>query len=649
MDRNQSIYDDLAGSVMSGYGIGDWRLELGTGKLHWGAVTKEIHEVSPDYEPTLEAALEFYPEDDPEGRPLIQGILERAIINGASWAVVCRLITAKKRLIWVRSVGNVIVGDAGKPEVLEGFFQDVSDYRSVQQEAQDYKKDLLYQQYAVGHHAIVSIADPQGTLLYVNDNFVEVSGYSREELIGANNNKISSGVHDDAFWQRFWGGITNGEVYRTEICNCNKQGGQYWMDSTVVPHLNERGEIDRYISIQTDITEKKRVEMERKKLEHNLLQMQKLEALGLLTGGIAHDFNNMLSVSLGYARLLQRELASHDNSTWKRYIEKIVSSSEREKDLVSKLLAFSRGDKEKNIILSLVDTLNHFKSFIGPVLPKTITLEFQVEGEEIPLFFSETSMSQVLMNLTLNARDAMPTGGVLRFRAELQGCVSPRRCTSCRNYFEGDYVVVSVSDTGTGIPDSILERIFDPFYTTKEREKGSGIGLSIVHGLMHGLQGHICIESSGDGTNVELYFPVVEPYEQVKETSVTDVDVNSLSGKLIAVVDDEASVAEVVSTCLQGLGAKVKIYESSSALINDIKDLECSYDLVVTDMTMPQYTGLDLLKKLRGQQSNIPVIVMTGYSDLVSVANYREKGFEGFLQKPIELADLYSQVVHCIT
>ncbi len=299
----QNISND---EIMDKFHIGDWQLNLQTKAIYWSPLTKRIHGVANDYEPELESAINFYSEQEP-GRLAITQAVNTAIEEGKPWDLECRFFTATGLPLWVRAIGHVIKDEQGEVKGLAGYLQDISSYKFAIEESRKVRKELEYQQYALDRHAIVSISDTQGNILYANDKFVDISGYSLNELLGQNHNIVNSQYHDKVFWRRLWRTIRSGNVFREDICNLNKQGEIYWVDSTIVPHIDEQGRIDSYISIRTDITEQKNTEKQTLILEESMRQMQKMESLGELVGGIAHDFNNILSVTLGFSQLLQKK------------------------------------------------------------------------------------------------------------------------------------------------------------------------------------------------------------------------------------------------------------------------------------------------------------------------------------------------------
>jgi len=644
-----SIYEDLPRGMMREFGIGDWHLNLLTNELYWSPETKRIHEVADNYQPNLEEALSFYP-DSKDGRQLIVETLNQVQKNGESWDIHCRLTTAKGNEIWVQSLGKAIIGKNEEVIAIEGFFQDVTVLKNATIDAAKYKQDLAYQQYAFDRHAIVSIGDLEGRIVYANEKFLDISGYAREELIGLNHNRISSHYHDWKFWREFWQQIGAGEVFRSEICNRTKNGDLYWVDSTVVPYINDQGDIERYVSIHTDITDKKLGEEREAKLEQRLQQMQKIEALGQLTGGIAHDFNNMLAVTNGYAELLKKDLVKLNQPLLVKYVEKIISSGEREKELVTKLLAFARGDQETNDILCVNKTLDSFLDVIRPLIPSAIEIEMNIDkSEQMLVSLSPTSHSQLMMNLCLNARDAMPTGGTLSISADTTH-IHRASCASCHQLIEGDFVRITVRDTGMGIPADKLNMVFEPFFTTKAIGKGSGMGLAVVHGLLHSLGGHVMLTSVEDmGTRVELLFPRVNQNISVEANEIeNETTATSLNDSHIAIIDDEPSIPIIMSAFLADSDAKIDTYDNPTLFFKALNARDKTYDLVITDMMMPNFTGADILMEVRKMGFDMPFIAMTGHSDQLNDYNFREKGFASLLQKPVAMNELERVILNVL-
>lgn len=651
MTNSLLVPQPVASKMMDTFGIGYWQLQLADESLFWSENTRKIHEVGSEFQPELTTAINFYSNQEP-GRKAITEAIEGAIEYQKAWDIECKLITAKGKQIWVRSTGEVIIDDVDRVVAIHGFIQDVSAYMNALEASQLYKRDLEYQQYALDRHSIVSIADTHGQILYANDKFVEVSGYLLSELLGNNHRILNSGVHEPAFWQSFWKRISAGENIREEICNRSKRGELYWVDSSVVPHFDENGQIDCYISIRTDITDRKRQEEKQRELERALQQAQKMEVVGQMVGGIAHDFNNILAVVVGYGELLQRMIQKQGLATEQKYIDQVVKSSHRAKDLVARLLSFSRGSDEQNELISIAKALEDFQGFIRPVLPSFIELTIDIEDDSQEVLFNYTSLSQILMNLAVNARDAMPSGGRLMLSVKVVTLDDGAHCSSCFSRFLGQCVLIKVSDTGTGIDPLIARKLFEPFFSTKDVGKGSGVGLSMVHGLVHGAGGHITVESSEQGSAIGVYLPVIEQDRALELADIEDnrtVLTDFQSDKTIFIVDDEQDITEMLSGCLQNSGLNVERYSSAEHLLDDLllKNKHC--DLLVTDITMPVFTGSDIAIMVQQSGRKLPVVAMSGYNESVNEYNYQKAGFAAYLDKPISPANFIAVVQRLLT
>lgn len=629
---------------MSIFKIGDWHYDLVSGDLYWGTTTRAIHEVTVDYVPNLADAINFYSEEEP-GREAIRKAVHEAQNNSVPWDLECNFVTAKGQQLWVRSTGNVSKDELGNTIGLQGYFQDITSYKRLLESSHAYKRDLEYQQYALDKHSIVSISDPAGKILYANEKLVGISGYTHDELIGQNHRILSSGYHDNAFWDQFWQQISSGEVYRTEMCNRSKADKLYWVDSTVVPHFDEHGTIDRYISIRADITERKRQEENSRRLEESVRHLQKMETIGQLVGGVAHDFNNLLAVILGYAMLLETQLANNGNSNsdMTRYIGQVVQSGKRAKDLVSKLLAFSRGSNESPEVISINTSIREFISISSSVIPSSIDFDYSLPKDDLKINYNATSLSQVIMNLCINARDAMPLGGRLSINAYHLETVN-EVCTSCRQKFNSagsGYVCISVTDTGTGIEPEILSRIFEPFFSSKEIKKGAGMGLSMVHGLVHGGDGHVVVDSRpGDGCQFRVLLPAVGNTNAIPAYEAKPLRKIDLVGKKIAVIDDDADILMLISDFMADTQALVSLFQSPASFVAKLNLNSTRYDAIITDVTMPDFSGVDIANLVKRKGADTTLIAMSGYSDLISDTSYREAGFYGYLDKPLSKDDL---------
>ena len=374
---------------------------------------------------------------------------------------------------------------------------------------------------------------------------------------------------------------------------------------------------------------------ERKKLETQLRQAQKMEAIGTLAGGIAHDFNNILGVIVGNAQLVQMTDIS---TSGRNEIEQILNASERAKQLVRQILAFSRQNEQKKLLISLKPVVKETLQFLRSSLPVSIQLQHSTKPDVGAIMADPTQMQQVIMNLCTNAAHAMEKeGGVLKVDLE-STTVAEEDVQLDFGVEPGEYIQLTVSDTGHGIEPALLPRIFDPYFTTKGPDKGTGLGLSVVHGIVKSHNGGIKVISDvGKGAVFQVLLPRVDGIEKMEKKSVQPLPIGTES---ILIVDDERHLVEMYQKMLSMLGYQVEVRTSPVEAIEAIRGNPQKYDLVITDMTMPQMTGYDLAKRLTEIRPKLPVILCTGFSDQMNVEKARSLGILAFLLKPVLFHDL---------
>jgi nitrogen-specific signal transduction histidine kinase/CheY-like chemotaxis protein len=391
-----------------------------------------------------------------------------------------------------------------------------------------------------------------------------------------------------------------------------------------------------------DITEQVKLRNENKAFEKQLQQTQKLEAIGSLAGGIAHDFNNILAPIMGRAELMLVE--SDVNSETAEHCRGILDASRRARDLVKQILTFSRQVDQEIQPVCLTDIIEEVVKLVHPTLPTTIEIKMHLPESCPRIMADSTQLHQILMNLMTNAYHAMEeTGGQLNIRLETMtlglGAFDDLSITP------GLYQQLTVEDTGHGMDEATMTKIFDPYFTTKSRGKGTGLGLAVVLGILRGYGGEIRVASTlGKGTTFTLYFPVVEVAETSPQLAIDPQEPMPRGSEHILLVDDEKSIADVTTSMLERLGYKVTVRLSGFDALEAYRSLSSTIDLVIADLTMPQMTGLQLYKKIKLLRSDAKVIICTGFSEQLTSDKSRVIGIEGFLNKPVIMADL----AHCV-
>jgi PAS domain S-box-containing protein len=384
-----------------------------------------------------------------------------------------------------------------------------------------------------------------------------------------------------------------------------------------------------------DITERRQADDQREKLEAQLRQAQKMEAIGSLAGGIAHDFNNILSVIIGNAEILKMTDISFSSID---EVDQILVASKRARDLVRQILAFSRQGEQQKILMSLKPVVKETIEFLRASIPSSIQLKHYINPDAGTILADPTQVQQVLMNLCTNAAQAMEKdGGVLR--VELDNIQLSEKDKLIDPEAEpGNYLRITVSDTGHGIAQEVLPRIFDPYFTTKGPDKGTGLGLAVVHGIVRSHGGIVKVYSEvGKGTAFHVFFPRSDGAVKKEEKAEQKLPIGI---ERILVVDDELHLLEMYQRMLGLLGYLVDTRASPIEAIEALRSNPMKYELILTDMTMPQMNGFNLAKKIMEIRPGLPVVLCTGFSDQINEEKARSAGILGFLLKPVLFHDL---------
>lgn len=488
--------------------------------------------------------------------------------------------------------------------------------------------------------AIITINE-FGIIESFNPSAIDIFGYSEEEVIGQNVNILMPepyhSEHNDYIDHYVKTGDKKVIGIGREVIGERKDGSTFPMDLEV-NNMTIDNSI-HYLGIVRDISKRKQAEAEQKKLQTQLLQAQKMESIGQLTGGIAHDFNNMLASIMGYTDLARIGLKQYDNKKIDDYLNEVYKSSERARGLVEQMLAFSRGSYLKLKPHSLAPIINESLKMLGSTLPSSITIENQLDDDVLVIMADSVQLHQLIMNLCINARDAMQGKGHLAIGVQRAKSVMTK-CSSCYKEVSGDYIQLFVRDNGPGILTENLERIFDPFYTSKEMNsvKGTGMGLAVVHGIMHSHGGHIILETEAEkGTTFTLLFPVIDKHHNavIKSDSEATILPSKILKGHILIVDDEVSLGRFIGELLEGYGCEVTIETDSQSGFSKFLEDPQAFDLLVTDQTMPGMTGGELAQAVLTVRSELPVILCSGYSDHMDENKAALLGIRGYVSKPL--------------
>ena len=467
--------------------------------------------------------------------------------------------------------------------------------------------------------------DLQGVYTYVGPQVETLLGYTPKEVLGKSVFDFIAPEEASVarrFFQQMVAAHSPIELYDNTLIH--KAGHRVTVQTSGLPIVNMRGELLGYRGTDRDITEKI-------KLEERLRQSQKLESIGTLAGGIAHDFNNILSIMIGNAELAMGSVSQNDAAY--HYLAEIKTAGLRAAGIVKQLLSFSRqgdrGFKPTEITGIIGDTLTLMRSTI----PATIEIRKNIDVAEATVLADPVQINQVIMNLCINASQSMQeTGGVIEIgaRAVDLDTSAARGLSGLR---KGRYLRITVRDTGTGIDPKVIPRIFDPYFTTKPVGQGSGMGLAVAHGIAKNHGGAVTVESVlGRGSTFSIFLPLAEGVPVAEPQKPEAVRPGE---ETLLVVDDEPSIAQMITTILARLGYRVETKMNPNQAVELFRSQAGCIDMVITDMTMPQMTGVQLFEKLKQIRPDIPVIICTGHSDRIDEKRAARLGVDAYLMKPV--------------
>ena len=610
-----------------------WKANIKTDELKWTEGVYHIVEAPLGYKPGLEEGLTFY---DTESIPVIKNALTRASEDGSPFVIQAKVITTTGKRLWaeVRGLQQVVEGE--KTSVV-GTFQDITERKQVEEHLRETEKK--YRELAESLPQVIFEVDLDGTLKYVNQTVYQLFGYTPEE-IARGFNVLEAFIPEDR--ERvaldIMLNIQGQGLGRREYTAVRKDGTRF----PASVHAN------RILSGQTatgvrgiliDLTKTKRAEEEKKKLEIQLQQAQKMEAIGALAGGIAHDFNNILSAIIGYTELAR---LNDGASTIENELNQVLIAANRAKDLVKQILAFSRQTDEERMPVSVAMVVEEAIKFLRATIPTTIEIKSRIDKNSGAVLANSVELHQIIMNLCTNAVHAIgDRGGVLEVEvrnAEIEHA-------QINNFVElemGSYVLVSVKDTGYGMTPDVIKRIFDPYFTTKEKGVGTGLGLAVVHGIVKKSGGAIQVESEpGKWTVFYIYLPRINMTLPIKAAQPKPIEGGP---ERILFVDDEKMLVDIGEQTLQRLGYHVVSRTSSIEALELFKAKPDYFDLVITDQTMPGMTGDALARELLRIRPDLPVIICTGYSQTIDHERAKRIGIKALVEKPMLMDEIAAAV-----
>ncbi len=491
---------------------------------------------------------------------------------------------------------------------------------------------------------LVWLKDPDGVYLTCNSLFESVFGLAESDIIGKSDLDLVDKDQAELFRKNDRRAIEAGNTcINEEYLTFASNGYRGLFETSKTPIFNANEKLIGVLGISRDITDARQAEQKRRRIERELHQSHKMEALGQLSGGVAHEFNNMLAIILGYKDLLQNRLGPDIDPSMNAWLEHIDVAGVRAKELVRQLLSFSRPSEKQSKRMNLETGVRNAIVLSQSSLPSSIEIDYRL-GSVVPdVQLDIGELQQMLTNLLVNARDAMDGKG--RIEVTLQHvCFTEQACQECQvchTLVEGNWVELSVADNGPGIHPEELSRIFEPFYTTKSVGKGTGLGLSMVSSAVEHNGGHIILDSRfGAGTRFRLIFPALESERTEDRPLPQQVETPSVEGLKVLVVDDEPALTEFLQEALELQGLQVVALNNSREALALLLDSEQQFDLLITDQTMPGMLGTELALQAKARLRDLKVILCTGHSERINADNAAEFGVDGFLKKPISMQDM---------
>jgi PAS domain S-box-containing protein len=485
------------------------------------------------------------------------------------------------------------------------------------------------------------MVDPEGKIVLVNREVERLFGYAREELLG----KPVELLVPEAFRRHHLvdraGFFAHPKVRAMgagrDLFGRRKDGLEVPVEIGLTPVVTEEGLF--VLSSIVDISERKRAEEQRRLLEEQLRQAQKMEAVGTLAGGIAHDFNNILGAILAYAEMVERDVDEPLRSD----LREILRAADRGKRLVQHILLFSRRQALQRLPVSLEQSVAESLTLLRPTLPGTVSITIHADPATPRVLADPTSVHQVLMNLVTNSAQAMPEGGSVEVRLE-PFYVQDHMARKYPDLREGPHVLLAVRDSGPGMDTAVRERAFDPFFTTKSSGEGTGLGLAVVHGIMREHAGVVELESEpGRGTEVRCFFPAIDSPE-TGPGSAAERSLPQGRGQRILFVEDQRSLAAVNERRLEDLGYTPTAVTDARQALALVQDAGQQFDLLVTDYSMPHLTGVELARAASAARPGLPILLLTGYVEEMAEGTLRSAGISEVLRKPVTVAELADAV-----
>jgi PAS domain S-box-containing protein len=598
--------------------VGGWEFEVATGKGYWTEEVARIHELAPETQPTKEMGLQFY---EKKSRPRIEKALVEALEHGTPYDLELELKTVKGNHRWVRTIAHPVL-ENGKVVRIRGSFQDITERRMAE--------DTLRRQASLIEQAYdaVVVWEREGAITYWNRGAEKIYGFSKEEAIGRISHELlKSSFH--ASLEKTLESLTKQGSWEGEVRHTRKDGQDIVVESRMVQIIQDE---------KTYVLETNRDMSEKRMLEEQFRQAQKMEAIGQLAGGVAHDFNNLLGVILGTTELLE---GMEDWRKAKGGLEEIRKAGKQAANLTRQLLAFSRKQVLEPKVVDLDAKVAALTEMLKRIVGENVEIRTSFSSGPWKARVDPSQVEQILLNLVVNARDAMPKGGKITIETRMVE-IDAEYAKSHSTARPGRYVMIAVSDSGEGMSAETQARIFEPFFTTKK--SGTGLGLSMVYGAVQQSGGNIWVYSElGKGTTFKAYFPAIDAPTNARESSGTE-ELAGPKGQTILLVEDSESLREVTKQFLMLAGFVVKEACNGVEALRIARLQTEPIQLMLTDVVMPGMSGPELAKQMKVVHPEARVLFMSGYTpDAIVHHGMLDEGIS-LLPKPFSRAGLTRKV-----
>ena len=620
-------------------GAGVFEENPSTGESYASPLLTEIVELPPGERPLQNLLERILPEDSHGMVSFVRRLQDAS--SGGRAEHECRLRMTDGCVRWIRIQAQTWFAPQGgmtRPVRTIGTVVDITGRKAAEAALRASIQENSDLRTALDQHALVAITNPLGRISFVNDKFCAVSRYDRSELLGEDHRLINSGHHTKEFFRDLWNTIAAGRVWQGDIRNRARDGSFFWVATTIVPFLDERGIPSRYMAIRADITERKRA-------EDQLRQAQKLESIGTLAGGIAHDFNNILSAILGNAELARMDLDPRHEAYG--CLEEIRKAGQRAKGLVQQILAFGRRQPSEQKVVPLQPLVEEMARLLRATLPAGVELQLALDPRAPSVLGDANQLHQALVNLCTNAWHSLDDQpGTISIR--LTSCTLDHPAAAALpGTRPGRHVRLEVVDTGHGIEPEALRHIFEPFFTTKPPGKGTGLGLTVVQAIVQSHHGAIVVDSlPRKGSTFTLYLPATESAPE--PAPAPEPAAGRGTGQRILYLDDEEQLVSLGTRMLSRSGFQISGFTHPGTAIEAFAQNPHGFDVVITDHNMPEQSGLQVAEELLRIRPDVTIVLCSGYLTDELKDKARQIGIHHVLYKPNTIQELTQSIYRIV-